>query len=781
MKKFISLLTCSAMLFSSLTAFANTAELATEDIESFASEKASAVNEPTSEKLEEVIKKVRPLIDVPEEFEEFSWDFNDGSYYSLPSWNLSWTDGETGEVFVRCDSEGRITSFSRYNYNKPYGANLPQNAPDAFLDTALAFIKKTAPYIADTQLVADALPITSLFSNTYTYRFTRYENGIPVPDNTVSVTVNHNTGEVESFGTSFANGIEFNSEKPAITPEKAKEILSENQKMVLSYRLKSEYDEETGKLKSRNAFLVYTPEKSYISVDAYTGKVYTERNTWFVNEKGGGMGSSSNNKLMMDSAVTEESASAVKDAGYRYQLTEKELEQLGVLDSLISKDEAIAVITKNDALYIDKNATAVSATLNKDYGDEKPIILKSEDGSEKEEEQYVWNITFTAPSSESSKYSYSRMYAVVDANDGTLISYSATLPDHWYYTENKLEIPKLNYSFEQAQKIAESFLEDLQPEKFESSRLTDSWEHSPIKYVLTEDGKSNPVYGVKTFRFTRVNEGIDFTYNNLSCDVDLVSGKITQYSYSWYDDIEFESPKNVISDKEALNALYSYDGFGINYEVNSDYTYNKYLLDVNKGEYIDYNELYETNTYSRAVYSAYAPGTTVIRAADGVMIYYSGEEYKKTSAYVYSDIQGHWAEETIKRFSYAGIGFEGEKFMPDSTLTGDELTQLFQQARLYAYSDSFTLGEGNVTRADAVKYIITALGYYEIALLRDVFITDFADNTDLLAEDVGFIAIAKGFKIVDGDGNTFRPYDKLTRAEALELIKKVIDSSLLKR
>ncbi|MBQ8758665.1 MAG: amidohydrolase family protein, partial [Clostridia bacterium] len=49
--------------------------------------------------------------------------------------------------------------------------------------------------------------------------------------------------------------------------------------MALSYRLKTEYDDE-GNLTSRKAYLVYTPTLSYVSVDAESGKVYTERNTW---------------------------------------------------------------------------------------------------------------------------------------------------------------------------------------------------------------------------------------------------------------------------------------------------------------------------------------------------------------------------------------------------------------------------------------------------------------------------------------------------------------------
>lgn len=775
-KRIISLLTCTSLLASGSMAFAKTAELAVEEIAVIDEQVSNkSANEPTSEMLEQIIKKVRPLIDVPEEYTDFNWDFNGGSYYSLPSWNLSWSDGESGEIYIRCDNEGRITSYNSYIFNDEYGASLPTVSPDELVDAAISFVKKTAPYINTDSLTLVGTADASVYSDTYRYRFLRNENGIPVPDNSVSVTVNYKTKAIENFSTSYNADVSFDGKAPVITEEKAKEILGENQKMILSYRLKNEYD-ENGEIKSRNAFLVYTPEKGYVSVDAYTGKVYTERNTWTVNEKGsltGGSGGS--NKVMMDSMASEESAEADRDAGY--QLTEQELEQLGVLDSLISKDEAIAVITGNDKLFIDEKATAITARLSKDYG-VKPIMVKNEDGTEKKEEQYVWNLTFTAPSQDNGKYNYSHMYATVDANDGTLIRFSANTPDHWYYTENKLTVPPVNYTHEQAQEIAFGFIKDLQPEKAESIRYTDSWEHTTIKYLASVDGKNIPVYGNKAFHFTRVNEGIDFTYNSFEATVDLITGKITSYSYNWYDDVVFESPKDVISDEEALMSLYSYDGFGINYEINSDYTYNKYLADAGKGEYIDYDKLYDTNTYTRAVYSAYNLGTTIIRAADGVMITYSGDEYKEKKPYSYTDLDGHWAQETVNRFSYVGIGFEADKFMPDSYITSQELLDVFSSSRLYKRNE-FELPEGEVTRVDAVKYIIASLGYSKIAELENVFITDFADNSDLKAEDVGYIAIARGFGFAEGDGNTFRPYDKLTRAEAFALIEKVIDLKIM--
>ncbi|MBP3580429.1 MAG: S-layer homology domain-containing protein [Clostridia bacterium] len=777
MKKIISLLTCSSLLLSSMAVFAQEASIAVDEVfvEDYVSyEDSKSINEPTSEKLEEIIKKVRPLITVPEEYTEFFWDFNAGSYYSLPSWSLGWTDGKNGEIYIGCDNDGRITSYNKYNYNEPRQACLPDKSPDEFTAASLEFVKKTSPHLASSDFVLTNTVTTSLFNDCYTYRFTRYENGIIVPDNSLTVSVNHKTGEVKSYYCSYTADVSFNDASPVITPEKAKEILGENQDMVLSYSLKTEYNEETGKVKSRNAYLVYRPENSYVSVDAYTGQVYNERNTWSVKEQNKNMSASGTaGNIYFDGALEE---SARDDMGY--QLTEQELEQLGVLDSLITKDEAIAVVTGNDSLYIDEKATAVTARLNKDYNNIMPIMVKNEDGTEKEQEQYVWHLTFTAPSSEDI-YNYSRMSAVVDANDGKLISFSASTPDHWYYTENNLDVPSLAFSAEQAEKIASDFIAKMQPEKSSLIRLTDSWEHTAIMYNTNEDGKNIPVYGNKSFTFTRVNEGVDFTYNYFNASVDRVTGKVTNYDYTWYDDVVFESPEDVISAKDALMALYSYDGFGINYEINSNYTYNKYLADKNSGKYLDYDSLYESETYSRLVYSAYNTGTNIIRAMDGVMITGSGEEYKVSAAFSYDDIDGHWAQQTIERFTYIGVGFDGGKFLPDNFITDEELTEIFYSNRLYAYGDVFTLPEGNVTRVDAVKYIILALGYYKVACLEDVFITDFADNTVLKDEDVGFIAIAKGFGLIEGDGNTFRPYDYITRAEALTLIKNVIDSGLL--
>ena len=767
MKRLISTFlaaSCIATCSLPLNAAMLIAEKPVADVTAAASTGKAVSNEPTTQ------EKVRPLIDVPEEYEDFNWHYSAGSYYSLPAWELSWTDGETGSISVRCDNRGRILNYENYLYKTDRTSSLPKYGPEAFVKTATDFIERTLPYTKEIDLRLTETATSSLYNHTYSYNFGRYENGILVPDNNISVTVNHETGVVTYLNARFTHGIEFKAPEGIISEEEAKEILAENQKMILSYRLLTEYDEETWEVKSKKAYLVYTPEKSYVSVDAFTGKVYNERNTWSVNEKGSAGGSVGNLNGALNDSVAKEEASLDRE----YQLTEKELEQLEILEQLITKEEAIAIITQNADLYIDRKATAITARLSKDT---RAVPVKA--GSDGEtEDGYVWRIDFHSPSNEE-KYHYSNMNAVIDATDGTIISFNCDIPGYYYYSQNQLPYPELKFTEDEAAKIADNFIKKHQAQKHENIRLSDSWNHTAIKYIELDNGDSTPVYGCKTFRFVRVNEGVDFTYNSFSVAVDLVSGKVTSYNFNWDDDVEFESPKNVISPDEALMSLYSYDGFGLTYEINSDYTYNKYLLDAGEGKYIDYDALYTSETYSRAVYSAYALGTTVIRAADGKMIDYSGEEYQERGMHVYSDIEGHWAEDTILRFTYAGIGFEGEEFKPDENITSDELYELLTNSRLYNYSEDFMLEEGTVTRADAVKYIIYALGYGKVASLENVFISDFADGTVLKSHDVGHIAIARAFGIIEGDGNSFRPYDYLTRAEAVTIIENVIEKQLL--
>ena len=79
--------------------------------------------------------------------------------------------------------------------------------------------------------------------------------------------------------------------------------------------------------------------------------------------------------------------------------------------------------------------------------------------------------------------------------------------------------------------------------------------------------------------------------------------------------------------------------------------------------------------------------------------------------------------------------------------------------------------DSNLTREDAVKFIIRSLKYDKVAAIKGIYKCDFKDLTKINPDLIGSVTIAKGLKIINGDGEGyFNPTDKLTRAETASLI-----------
>ncbi len=763
MKKLLSavLTVCIALSVLSPFVWASEIMLIEEPVTSSAPLTAKS-NEPTTEELEKIIKIVKPKLDVPEECKGFDWNYNAPTYYSTSSWRLTWFNDEySKEVTVSCDADGNILSYSFYEFDSKRTIALPEYSKAELEKTAFAFLHKLCPD-ASKSMVLEKSYASSLYSQNFIYQYVRYENGVIVPDNTASVSVNYITGTPVSLNCNFNYAVDFGDTK-VIDAETAKKALEENQKMTLSYRLKNEYD-ENGKLTARKAYLVYTPDISYLSVDAVTGKVYTQRNTWTVASNRNEVGASGTLNGKFESA---ESDSAMGES--EYQLSEEELAQLTILENLITRQQAIDKILKNEYLYINSKATAVEAQLvqktNYLYG-----ISDEED-----KDLYMWNLYFSAPYEQGKNvYFNPYMNAVIDAQTGDIVSFSANVPGYGYYSGNNIleEIPENKFTKEQTEDIFTEFANTVVPQMVKNTRVSYVNDTVVINYTKEDaDGNRNPLYRSAGVNLVRVNEGIDFTYNNISGEVDRVTGKVTRFSYTWYDDVVFESPKDAISAKDAYRVLLDSDGFGLNYEINSDYTYKQYLADSQNG-YVDINELYDTKQYTRFVYSGYNYLSTVISALKGEMINYSGTPVVRETEANYTDIDGHWAEKDIRKLTDLGFRFEENLFKPDSEITPEEFLNLMNFFNKYSreYFAENTEESKTLTRTEAVKHIIDSAGYYKIAGMPDIFITDFADNSELLRQDVGFIAIARGMGLVQGSANSFRPYDNITRAEAVTLI-----------
>lgn len=700
----------------------------------------------SSELLQNAIINVKYRINIPEELSEFSYNYVENNYRVVPYWNLNWRDKEYNKTInVRCDNDGNILYYNFRDYKQEKGG--PKFLKEELIDNAKDEIKRLAPNISN-KVVLDKITFNGVYNGTYTYNFMRIENGINMPDNTVKVTLRYDTGEMTNFSASWEYNVEVPSNEVKVTEDKAKEIIGENVKMSLEYRNRTE---EIDGRKVVKAYLVYVPDKLYVAVDAKTGEVYDAHDEYYSMDE-----YNTSNKFMESMGMAQDSAMG------GVELTEQELEKIAEMKELISKEEAIKIITGEESFYIDENAKAVNARLTTTY-----------DYLNDEETGYIWDINISDPRDvdyqEKNPYR-AYIYAEVDAKTGHILSFRANVPGRYDPETYEWESINVKYNREECKKIFEKFVRKTEPEKFKNTKLSSN---SGNGYVLKVVDKNN-VYGGYTYTYTRYNEGLEYDYNSINGAVDGVTGKIYSYNTNWTDEIVFESPKNAISEKEAYDAYVDNDGFELVYEIN-----NKHYIEDNKKseDYYDYKDLYLLEKEVRLVHRT-SISPAIISPFTGKQLNYQGEVFEDEDEKEYNDISGFWAEREIKLITDLNVNFEGEKFNPDSLITGKEFLDMLNKLGFYVNSDEEEYKE-SLSRVDSVKIIIDSLGLTKVAELKDIYKVSFNDIEKISDDEIGYVALAHAIGIVSGNSlGMFNPDKSVTRAEAVVMVINLINSNM---
>ena len=685
----------------------------------------------SSAELEKIITAVKSKITVPSELSKFSYNYYSGSGNSYV-WNLSWSNKDGSKtIYVNCDSKGRISNYS-YNTDKSYK---PVYLQDELKSKADTFIKSIASDIAG-KLQYTETSSASSYNGTYTYQYQRVENGIPMPDNTVSVAVNYQTGEVTNYSANWLYDVSIPGTTVKITKDDAAAKIGKNIKMTLSYQ--SAYVKSAdGKSSSVKAFLVYSPDNSYIAVDAVSGKVYTTQNQW-----------------LTDSSNQATAESSAKDAGAGF--TPEEINEIDSIKGLITKTNAIKAIKNNTKLLFDKNMTSVTANLYKSNSD-------SSDAA------YVWNINFTDPreAKEGSNDTYrAYAYAVVDAKTGKIISYHSSTKNYYDTTKEQWDSVKVKYTQKQGKTALESFIKEQVPDYFKNTEYTGSFDDYVIAYKDTK-----PVYGGYSYNYQRVNEGIAYAANNINGAVDGVTGKVYSFGYNWDKNITFEAPNNIISADKAFTNYIANEGYRLIYEV-------YYENSITSAKNTATSDAVYTQTPSvRLVYRTdiapeyFSPFT-------GKQLDYEGKEYvKPTGLYTYTDIDGNSSARNIKILANMGIGFDGGLYKPTQAITAEELLNFIEKANFYYNSSKYKLTGSTVSRLNAAKFAVQLLGLEKAAAISGIYSVNISDQASISQSDMGYAAIAYGLKILlPGSDNKLRPSDSLTRQDAADLIVAMLNS-----
>jgi len=727
-KKMVSGILSTAVLASAFTAPVDAAVL------SMGSNPAIN-NEDVAVNLETVLLGVKEKISIPEELTEFTYDYDSSSGYGQ-YWSFMWRDKDyNSSVSIDCDNEGNIFSYRVRNTKEKN--NVPKFLKDELQTNAEAFIEKVMPAVSG-HLEFQKATFNGVYNGSYTYQFTRIENGILMPDNSVSVSVDYETAEVMALNASWEYDITIPDAEVKISKEEAQEKIGEKVEMKLTYRNKTE--EVDGK-KITKAFLVYQPDKSYMAVDAKTGEVYDSVNEYIsvqgpVNES---MATDSANKLMSAGGLSEQEVAKIEE-----------------LKDLISKDDAIRLVENDKRLLFDEHLNAVSASLYQNYDENK------------EAQEYVWSITFNDVRGDvdyQSKDTF-RAYATASVNAGTgeLISYRSNVRGSYDYDKEQWNELKVNYTKVEAQKILEDFVKDKVADKFENSILSNDGSYGYIlKYI-----ENQPVYGGYDFRYNRVNEGVEYSYNQIYGSVDGVTGKIYSFGYSWDDDVIFESPKEAMSPEDAYKHYVDNDGFELVYEINQKHY-------VSEAENLKIEDKYRLEKEVRLVHRTNI-SPSLISPFTGKQLSYDGTEYKKEEEKNFKDISGHWAERAIQQITDLEITFDEEDFLPKKAVSEKEFSDALSELGYYSRSEEEE-EEREFTKLDAVKVLIEKLNLTKVAKLQNIYKTEGIDLTNMNPEDVGYIALARGLGVISTEGE-FIPNKELTRAEFAVILVNLLNAEV---
>ncbi|HQJ37185.1 MAG TPA: PepSY domain-containing protein [Bacillota bacterium] len=672
------------------------------------------------------LKKALEIAKTAFDFDTTNHDFS-SSYtetkFGRKLWYLNWNakEGSKSSMSITVDAAtGEIINMYQWK-NMPQPLNkIPKYTREEALKVAEALAGRLHPdKFKDTELMDeywDNIYRSYYSSDSYNFNFIRKIKGIDFQDNMIQVQVDKNTLEVRSFNLDWDTVIPIPDSAKAISADAAKKIFEEKLGIELAYQMIYPNNSRDPKL-----ILVYNQKNANQRIDAITGEIMTQPYYG----------------LMERSAMGGDTAAA------GVVLTPEEQKVIDDSSKYISLERAVEQLKKY--LPVDGKYNMDNSSL---YGGNN-------------NENAVWSISWSYIDKEKNTYSY--LYGTVDAVTGEVRSFNIS------NSENEYKAGRVHkYTKEQCREIAEKFLKEIQPVKFNTSEYRD------LYYDIYVDPQNVSSYNIN---YIRKENGISVPFNNMTITVSAYTGEIINFSMNWQE-LDFPSAEGVISLEDAYKLLYAKHDLMLKYI--RVYNYNKF------NDSTEIKLAYMLDDYYG-----------MIDARSGQFIDYSGKpvrEFKKVS---FTDIEGHKYENDIKLLVELGIIDSTEdKFKPDTKITQKEFVKLLMKATQpdyypipYAASDSSEYDmyyenaisqnilsrndkkpEACITRMEASKMTVNALGVGFVADLSGIFSLNLKDAASITAENKGYAAIAAALGIVDTSAGSFIPGLELTKSETAGML-----------
>jgi len=270
--------------------------------------------------------------------------------------------------------------------------------------------------------------------------------------------------------------------------------------------------------------------------------------------------------------------------------------------------------------------------------------------------------------------------------------------------------------------------------------------------------------------FERQVSGIPYKSNGMHFVIDM-SGNIISISFAW-DNVEFPKPELTLTKASAYESFFKNVGLEL-----------KFM----KIDAVNIVPVYTTSTSS----------TGIIDAKTGEILAYDGTPAKKRQRLAYVGLDTHYSKEQVTALADCDIYVsQGDVVLDDDikqkdyirllatistkrmpiyekfgTLTDVELDMLYNALVTNGVMERSEIAPDSlVTREQAVKYFIRAVGYKNVAELQGIFKMAFLDEGEMSPELYGYVALAKGLKLIVGSEGYFWPKRFLTNADSLIMV-----------
>ena len=464
-----------------------------------------ALAQTESQVMQEVLTKAKTILDIPEEYTEFSY-FSETDADGTVYWNFNWSGEKQGNMEATLSADGHLVKYYSWVYTESYDDSLANYTQTEAKEIARAFIERVNPDLYS-RLREIIRPEENLNSRTAQFLFREFIGEIPVYANTLSVTVDRYHGTVRNYQGAKQTQTLLSSDVK-LTEEEAKTAYLNVIDIGLEYRLYYDYQK-----KDYTVFPVYfLKNTSGKAVDAVTGEVlepyfpesYLYRYT--------------TNGAMADAVMKEEAAAGV-------QFTPEELEALSDVAEVYSQEEILGIAFKKIPSL--KNYALHTSSLQRDYRDETKLF---------------WQLRLKHDT---------EGYANVTLNAKTAQLQSFSVPDVPF--ENK------NFTEEKAKKIAEEFLLKEASDVFSDTRYT----KEEYRYVPLKAEEKLPGYYWITYQ--RMENGILVNGNRLSVRVDAKNGQVGAFERSWTDGLSFPDVSDCMKKETILDIMDDKMEFSLTY------------------------------------------------------------------------------------------------------------------------------------------------------------------------------------------------------------------------